>query len=53
MIMKYVLIGTIALGGLFVLILLIFLIKRLKYNKQMKHNRRERDKMLKENQETS
>ena len=50
-IMQYVLIGTIALGAIFVLILLVFIVKRVKYNKQMKKNKKERDKLLKEQEE--
>lgn len=44
---KYVLWGTIAIGVIFFLICLSFVVKRLKYNKQMKHNKKEKEKLIK------
>ena len=46
-IMHYILIGTIALGSIFVIIFAIMIIKRLKYNHQMKENKKQREKILK------
>jgi len=47
-IMHYVLIATIVLGCIFALIGLIFIIKRVRYSLQVKHNKKERKKLLKE-----
>lgn len=47
-IMHYVLIATIVLGCIFALIGLIFIIKRVRYSLQVKHNKKEREKLLKE-----
>lgn len=50
-IMKYVLIGTIVLGCIFVLIFAIMIIKKLRYTKQVSQNRKERNKLIKSNKE--
>ena len=47
-IMHYVLIGTIVLGAIFALILTVFVVKGLRYHHQMKHNKKEKAKLLKE-----
>ena len=47
-VMHYVLIATIILGCIFALIGLIFIIKRIRYSLQVKHNKKEREKLLKE-----
>lgn len=47
-IMKYVLIATIVLGVIFLFILVVFIVKRMKYLNQVKKNKQERDKLLKE-----
>lgn len=46
-IMQYVLWGTIALGVVFALILTIFITKGIKYSRQAKHNKKEKEKILK------
>ena len=45
-VMHYVLIGTIVLGCVFAIIFGIMIIKRLKYNSQMKKNKIQRDKLI-------
>ncbi len=44
---RYVFFGTIALAAIVLLILLIFVCKRLKYKKQLRHNKREKEKIIK------
>ena len=44
--MHYVLIGTIVLGCVFAIIFGIMIIKRLKYNSEMKKNKIQRDKLI-------
>ena len=46
-IMHYILIGTIILGSIFALIVLVMIVKRLKYNKQMRENKKIREKIIK------
>ncbi len=45
-VMHYILIGTIVLGSIFAIIFAIMIIKRLKYNSQMKHNKKQREKLI-------
>lgn len=44
---SYVLYGTIALGVILFSILLIFVIKGIKYHRQMKSNKKEKNKLIK------
>lgn len=46
-IMHYVLIATIVLGSIIALIFIIMIAKRLKYNSQMKKNKRQKEKIIK------
>ena len=48
-IMSWVLIATIILGAIFVLVITIMIAKKIKYNRQMKHNQKEIEKYLGEN----
>ncbi len=45
-VMHYILIGTIVLGCLLALFLVILIVKRLKYNSQMKKNKTIRNKLI-------
>ena len=46
-VMHYVLIGTIVLGVIIALVFLVMLAKKLHYNKQMRENKKQREKIIK------
>ena len=50
-IMQYVLIATIALGVIFALIVVIMICKRIRYSLQMKHNKKEIEKVFNQNKQ--
>lgn len=47
-IMKYVLIGTCALGAIFLLVIIIMIAKRAKYQSQMNKNKKQKQKILRD-----
>ena len=46
-IMHYVLIGTIVLGCLILLVFVVMIAKRMKYNSQMRKNKKQKEKIIK------